>query len=393
MINAGTAVEFELTNVQNRGSAGVATFVVQIETATGVPMAHGTNAANTFVPAPLLDVSVTGDGLTAGFVGDMTVEFTTTNVLPEDGKIIVNFNPGFSFDEGAPMDAIASQFSGEVLSISHVGELLTISRNGTGAAISAGDTFTILVTNVKGTPVAGPTEYDIATATVDGDAIDGVDDFVGQPIVPGALTDVSVTLPNTIAGSAGTIHVDLTLTNPLPFDGKIMLFFSDGFETDADGVNSVALSPFDIPGFFVVSEPNPAEIEVARDALTPIIVSGGSVIDDLSVSNVRIAPFEGSFNVTVQTRTVDDFIIDEIVGVPLVPITRSALSGIVVSVDLEETGDVATITVDFTTDNPIPADGRIVIEFPDVTFPFLFDAGATSTMDSADLETYGGTYS
>ena len=191
-----------------------------------------------------------------------------------------------------------------------------------------------------------------------------------------------------IAGDIGDVTLTFTTQNPIPANGVIFLEVPDTF-TD---VNAAAVaSMIGIDGTFVVTTTPTAAAVFDNTMKTSggnwLITltrqgDGGVVAEDVEVTlviteltNMQFEGPSGEF-VMVKTTLADGVTaIDETsaeadsIGLngPSVTIVPSGWSGVaptVVPLSLVA-GDIVDFTLTFTTQNPIPSDGKIFLEIPD----------------------------
>lgn len=193
----------------------------------------------------------------------------------------------------------------------------------------------------------------------------------------GVLSSTSVELDTYGIGDIVSATFDFTTANTLPSDGKIKITFptslGNGFTFDSSS-STTASSSGTIDGNLSVS--------IASNIVT-ITRSGGSAVSagPLSISldaimNPNISGSSGSFS--MQILDAADEVIDQassISGVTITPGTISSADVEPVSLDSNASGSVG---VSFTTENAIPANGKIVIVFPTTAGSFTFDSGGTT---------------
>jgi len=211
-----------LTNIKNPNDTG-STGLYAIETETSGGLAIDSNNA---VSA---DTIISGGALTAtdvipfgspkplaNAVGNVTVNFTTVNPVPADGKIVVTFPSGFTFDSGGatavsgPPTGLDGSFA-----VSTSGQVVTITRlGGTQSAVGA---KAIILTNIQNPPLKGSTgTYAIQTNTASNNLTTGKIDadpaVTADTIYSADLTSWDLNM------SAGT----LTMTFNSPVDSATL---------------------------------------------------------------------------------------------------------------------------------------------------------------------------
>ena len=210
-----------------------------------------------------------------------------------------------------------------------------------------------------------------------------------------------VILGSYIAGAEGPASISFSISNPLPFDGHVIIEFPSNFTS----INFTAVTAAGIDGGFNASVGSDGyTIDIHRDG-TGTEVAAGTNITVTVVDGVKNQLFEGSSDVfpVVKTTLKDSTVsIDEAssdvnsndraeavvfipggFGEPPTVVLGSSVAGV-----------EGTANLSFTTSNPLPADGHVIIEFPsNFTAINISDAIATGidgglcllyTSDAAD---------
>ena len=167
----------------------------------------------------------------------MTVSFTTANPIPANGKILITFGGGFTFNSGAATTASSSSMNG-TFAVGIVGQIVTVTRSA-GAAQNAGEAETITLTNIKNPVISGGTGvYTLKTKTSGDVDIDQDLSVAADTITVGALTSANVQPASLVAGAGGSVTVSFTTANPIPVGGKIVLTFPAGFAFSNGGATT-----------------------------------------------------------------------------------------------------------------------------------------------------------
>ena len=360
---AKTIVLNNVTNPLLSGRTG--DFTITTKDATPATIETATGIQGLLIATGLLtELSVTPATPVAGAVGAVTIGFTTSTVLPSDGKITIEFPDGFDVS-GVGTTLTTAAFGGaNALSggatVSFVGQLVTITRDGNGTATAAGPK-TITLTGIRNAGISGPSgTFDVATLatgtpdnTLDSGTADPIDLDTGE-LFPALVTPASL-----VAGATnGTVTVSFNGTNVVPVDGKITVEFPAGFDVSNVG-RTVATTG--IGG---------GTATAASDGQTVTIThAGGSPFSAASfvltgINNPAHAGVTGSFSIT--TSDADDMLIDTAVVDPLV-ITAGAMTSasITAAAVPSAVGATSVTTVSFTTTQTVPANGKIRITFPE----------------------------
>jgi hypothetical protein len=213
----------------------------------------------------------------------------------------------------------------------------------------------------------------------------------GVTILPSSFGDVVPTvalLTSTAAGSIGDISIRLTLGNPLPIAGVIVVQLPAIFAAvacDSASITStqpgstvpeqasvVVVQPLTVSGVYTV--------EVTRLGTGSVLTTG--TILTLTLNNVRNQHYSGYSGDIPMIRTVTastggatidiwdsttTVVLTVVVPIQGVTFTPAAFSGTTPSVVLSRrvAGAIAvTATVTVTVTNDVPVDGHIFIEFP-----------------------------
>lgn len=312
--------------------------------------------------------------LFAGDTGTATVYFTVAHAIPANGKIKITFPSGFTVlgDSGtcSTMDGNWSSVAGS--------NILTITRSGGNP--SAVGAHICTVTGLTNPHVTGSTgTYAIETLTNANVSIDNDAAVTADTITYGVLTNTNIEPASLIAGAVGSATVTYTTKNPVPANGKIYIGFPSGYDVDtATGSCSSGVGG-SMDGSFATTHAGNVLI-LTRSGGNPSSVGDQTCI----ISNVTNPPTAGSTGVySIRTLTAALLEIDRNLAVSSDTIVNSSGVMHAVSVDLaaSEAGASGTVTIDFTTANPIPNDGRIKVTFPSGYDVSGASGGTCSTMN------------
>lgn len=177
-------------------------------------------------PGTLTQTNVEPVSLVAGATGNVTVSFTTANVLPLDGKVVVIFPAGFNVASAAGATC-STMDGGFATSVS--GQSVTISRSGGTSQSAAAETC--LMSNIKNPVVSGPTgTYSLKTTSSADVVIDQDLAVPSDTLAPGTLPFSKILLTNPVANALEKVYVFFQTSNPIPSDGKIKITFPSGFD-------------------------------------------------------------------------------------------------------------------------------------------------------------------
>lgn len=243
-------------------------------TGTGIIAVSSTDSGNnlnfTFLDSALLAPSVTLADTSATVTTAATISFTTTNPVPANGQIVINFPAGF--DISGISGASSSDIDGTLSIQSITGQLLVLERTG-GTTLSSSSTISdLLVSGIVNPSSAGATgmfqisSRDASNLNIDTGNAPGV--TITDAPITGFTISGQVMLSNlgtspvpgvtVTAGSSSTISDadgNYTLSNLQTDD--IVSISSDGFKPDSNTSDQ-----------FVVGSSNATDIDFV---LTPTL--------------------------------------------------------------------------------------------------------------------------
>ena len=174
-------------------------FILGIILPAMLVMSLGLVAAAPVFAAALTNVTDTPTDDAAGATATHTVGFTTATELPKLGQMRFAFPPGFNVS-GATLGAVTGPDGNFTLTKS--GQVITVSRNGDGAAFAAG-AVTVALNNIVNHQIAADTyTVDVDTTDAFGVRLDGPTASDAFEIVPADLANLVVVdqPPQTVAG-------------------------------------------------------------------------------------------------------------------------------------------------------------------------------------------------
>jgi len=251
--------------------------------------------------------------LRAGYTSTVTVSFTTANIIPANGKIVVTFPTGFDVS-GATNGTCSPMDGGFTTSIN--GQIVTITRSGvTLEAPPATETCTI--DGIKNPETPGLTGvYGIRTYSNNDILIDS-DDVVPGDIISG-LRNTSVALSNTVINQATNFTFSFKIANLLPADGKIRIIVpTQIILPGVDGQTATENITGDLTAGQsgqTITFTRTGGSDVPPDTVITLGVTGGF--------NGYTSGLTGTF--TIKTLTNTDVVIDEKTDVPGVTLTQPA---------------------------------------------------------------------
>ena len=175
-----------------------------------------------------------------------------------------------------------------------------------------------------------------------------------------------VTGHSLVAGAVGAWELEFETGNPLPADGKIIIEFPAEFHTVAA---NAATTTSGIDGSLTAST-STRTVTIVRSGGNEIAAGATVKISIPSITNQKFAGDSAAW-VAVKTTLANGSIIDDasVSGGTLpssVTFVPSLFNGNapVVSPFSRVAGDRTDLNISFTTQNPIPADGKIIFEVP-----------------------------
>lgn len=347
-----------------------AAFVLALSGLLGWP---GTAVAGSITSARVtLGTTVAGSTTTA------TITFVPQSAIPSGGKILVTFPSGAAAYTVAPTSPSQTGFnSGTTLAVESITQT-TVTIGAT--TVNAADTYTpgagkVLTITLDGitlpanatTGTVGVLEA-LSTKSANGTTLDTISGSLSFPqLVPGALTNTSVTLSSNAKATTGDVTVGFTIANPLPAGGSIVITMPTGYAgSGATGVQAGNLVP-------TASLCAPSCTAALTGQSIAVVIGSNTIAKGTSVSlkltnitNPSTATAGASF--TIRTTTAGS------TGIPAYDIdtgqvtgpaiTNSSLSSAQVSLGATQAGATTTATVSFTTDDAWPSDAKASITFP-----------------------------
>ena len=126
-----------------------------------------------FAQGTLTNVSVNLEDSEAGVATIYTFNFTTdAGGIPADGKIMITFQPAFAFSDLIIAQTTNSLTMDGGLKATGAAGIMTLERDGTGAAVAGGTTVGVMVANIENHQTAADYTVTIETKQNDGTPID-----------------------------------------------------------------------------------------------------------------------------------------------------------------------------------------------------------------------------
>ncbi|CAM9978091.1 unnamed protein product, partial [Scytosiphon promiscuus] len=316
----------------------------------------------------------------AGHHTTANISFTTSNSIPRNGHLIVTFPSNFT---SISTTEIVSRNMDGGLTVIVDGYTVQVQRDGTGNEVGprsevmlqlldglTNPTFqgqTTIFPEVKTTPNDTTLSIDEASSRYNqGDRIQGL------TIIPASFGQPpTVELASLVAGHEGAATVNLTLSNPLPADGNILVEFPRNF-TSINCTAARATGMDGTLGVWVASDGYTVRVRRAGDGT--VVQAGAEITLELlhGIKNQEFEGLSGAYPMIKTTLADTDVAIDESSGDfnrdqrPAAVLFTPASFGQPPTVELASlvAGHEGAATVNLTLTNPLPVDGNILVEFP-----------------------------
>jgi hypothetical protein len=371
----------------------------------------------------------------AGSTGKVKISFTTANPVLEEGQVVVTLPEGFGVGDNTEVTLEVDGGSVSVDSSTDARSVTAVFRT----PIKAGDDVVLILSDIKHPEVSGkPTEGGgVETQSLAADPIDSCLPWNDgctieyTDVKPGALTalvfDLKAgelnrvgNLSHTAAGSTGEVFVSFRTTNPVPADGKVVVTFPKGFEVgtgidvmgfevgldeDSDYWKAVECEggcPSGSRSVTITVGEGIGAGELVRlklsDIKNPEVTSGvngepqdGGIVTyntaEVVIDGACEAMLEGSDIVNGSWPQGIDCASGQVTVDPITP-GKLGVSEDGIKLGNEKAGGTGDVTVTFTLDNPLPANGAIAVTFPK---GFVLNSGDATEAKFIDPEE--GTFS
>lgn len=193
------------------------------------------------------------------------------------------------------------------------------------------------------------------------------------------LTNTNVEPASLVAGAVGSVTINFTTTGSIPANGKIRVRFGTGFTiSGVTGANCSSMT-----GGFAVSYSSGSDnmVTISRDGTGVETLAGNA--ETCLIDGVKNPSGSGSTGLyAIQTLTVGMSNIDLNTSVTPDTIVPNVLTSTSVTPSVLTAGTSSTVTVNFTTVNPIQPTDMVRVSFP-AGFTFGAMTASCSTMDGS----------
>ena len=356
----GSTITVEVQDLQNPGVPGP-TGDFQILTANETTIDLGTAPGVVIDTATIVSAALELATLKAGAMDDAVLTFTPTNPIPEGGQVRIDFGAGF---DTMSVDAVECPGLGE-LTLLRAGSAVTLTRTDTTTVVPPSEQ-TCTFHKVVNPPQSGPgPAHTLDTLTAAGTVLDTTS-ILGEEFLPGDILDAAATTTNARVGAEGTYTVEFTTTNPIPTNGLIILTFPDELT-----LTQPPTDPLNLQGPFGTCTLAGTETVTVTGKQAKFTRSGGGIADPgtytcslRGVRNPSTPLTTGLFTVTTN-RSAPSLTGIDTGTAPGVDIITGALQGLSTEAPQKIAGTLTTYHFNFTTSGGLPADGKLIIVFPE----------------------------
>lgn len=316
----------------------------------------------------LTGVSLAPDNLEAGEVTNYRLGFKTQITWPANGQFLVTFPTRYTLGAVAVQAhgvGVSGSFSAQVQPASgSTGPRVLVTRGGESAAAWPGgsEEKTLVLLGIQNPGRSGPTGV-FSFVTRDASGSDLAAASLADPFVltPGQIESLPPSVNTLAAGAAAQYTFTFETSNPWPADGRLRIEFPSTF-----GISSVASTAAaagsGVTGTFTATH-NGQTVTVTRGGSgAQQWLAGEKTITVGPIRNPAFAGASGPFSIALLDGT--GRIIDENTAVPGITIKPAALVNPSVAATNPMVGQVSDYSFSFTTLNPIPANGKVVVKFP-----------------------------
>ena len=186
-------------------------------------------------------------------------------------------------------------------------------------------------------------------------------DSANATITAGSLSSTDVEPESLVAKSVGTVAVSFTISSPLPAGSSVVVSFPSGFVLSSGAATGITGEEADFERATV--SVSGQSVTIARSRNSPTLNAGSTI--RLKLTNIENPGESGSTgSYSIRTTDASGIIIEEDATVQADTITPEPLTATRVEPESLVGGAVGNVEVAFTTANPLPGNGHIVITFP-----------------------------
>ncbi len=347
-----------IAGIQNPSSLGsTGTYTIQITDASDTILDQdiAVTADTIIAPGTIVTANIQPENQVELTRSRQTISYTSINTLPFDGRIQITFPAGYDVS-GANSPTCSTMDDG--FSVTTTGQVVTIIRGGSGTnQTAAAETCT--VNGIKAPAAGTPSAYQIQTQDVLGNPIDNIASVTPDPFfVAPALTSTNVQPASLVAGATSVATVTFTTATTTPIGAKVRVTFPSGFSTAS--VSAVACASILGTETFTTSTNS-------VDILTALALGEAAGVESCTITGVRnpmVSGSTGTYSIEVLDESTPGAVVSAETAVAADTITNGVLTATDIIPENLVVSSTQMHTITFTTANPIPGDGRVVVTYP-----------------------------
>ncbi|MBI4896257.1 MAG: hypothetical protein HY832_01795, partial [Candidatus Aenigmarchaeota archaeon] len=179
-------------------------------------------------------------------------------------------------------------------------------------------------------------------------------------VYAGNITSASVTPATLTAGATSTATVAFTTASEIPANGTIQVTFPTGYNVSAVAIGSGSCTGM-TGTFNTTRDISPRIVTIARQSNGETTAAGAQTCTITNIQNPQVSGTTGTYTLITTDGSLTSIDNGTASGTA---ITAGALTVTNVEPASLVAGASSTVTVTFTTTNPIPATGNINVTFP-----------------------------
>lgn len=345
-----------IRNPSSTGSTG--TYTIQITNSADTILDQDTAVtADTIATTGTITVSnVQTENQIAGTKSRATVTYTSINTLAHDGMVSIIFPSGFNV--AGVTSSTCTTMDGS-FSVSTSSQTVTIIRNGSGTNQAAAAESCLIDGIIAPTSTGATGTYTIQTKDSLGNITDSGSVAADIYYASTSLSATNVQPASLVAGAQSVATITFTTATSTPIDGKFRVTFPSGFSLSP--ITAVACASISGSVSFTTSSNS---LLISRTGNGSTEAAGVESCTATNIRNPQISGSAGTYSIEVLDSQSIPVTISSDLAVTADTITAGALTG----ADIIPENLVASTTqahnLVFTTANPIPADGKIIVTYP-----------------------------
>lgn len=358
-IEISSAQTCTIEGVQNPSATGsTGTYTIQITNAADSILDQDTAVtADTIAASGTISVSnVQTENQVSGTKSRATISFTSINTLAKDGLISIVFPTGFNVSNVA--SSTCTTMDG-LFSVSTSSQTVTIARSGSGTIQTAAAETCLLDGVIAPTTTGLTSTYTIQTKDGLGNITDTATVSADVYYTAPSLTTTNVQPTSLVAGTTTIATISFTTVTSTPIDGKIRVTFPSNF--DLSPIATVACATFTGTVSFTTSS---NVLLISRSGNGSTETAGAESCTATSIRNPQLSGSTGTYSIEVVDSQTTPATISMDTAVAADTITAGTLLGANIIPENLVASTTQLHNLVFTTINPIPADGKIIVTYP-----------------------------